>query len=105
MADKIYCGSGKEKFDGNLVEISVCLSDLPKNKIFEYNNKKYIKLKIVKKREIDQYGKSHYVEIDMFEPQQDQVFTKQEAAMPNYEERKQDVYDQAPPPGNDDLPF
>jgi len=68
--EKIYCGSGKEKFDGNLVEIAICLSDLPKNKIFEYNKKKYIKLKVVKKRETDQFGKSHFVEVDMFEPTQ-----------------------------------
>ena len=65
---KIYCGSGIEKFDGNLVEISVCLSDLPKDKIFEYQGKKYTKLKVVKKREADQYGKTHYVEVNMFEP-------------------------------------
>jgi len=68
MSDKVYCGSGIEKFDGNLVEISVCVSDLPKDKIFEYNGKKYIKLKVVKKREVDQYNKTHYVEVDMFEP-------------------------------------
>lgn len=67
--NKVYCGSGKEKFDGNLVEISICLSDLPKDKIFEYNGKKYIKLKVGKKKETDQYGKTHYVEVDMFEPE------------------------------------
>ena len=69
MSEKIYCGSGKEKFEGNLVEISLCVSDLPKDKIFEYQNKKYIKLKVVKKREVDQYGKTHYIEVDMFEPE------------------------------------
>jgi hypothetical protein len=36
MSEKIYVGSGVEKFDGDLVEISVCLSDLPKEFMFEY---------------------------------------------------------------------
>lgn len=70
--EKVYCGSGKEKFEGNLVEIAVCLTDLPKDKIFEYGGKKYIKLKVVKKREEDQYGKTHYVEVDMFEPKKEE---------------------------------
>ena len=66
--EKIYCGSGKKKFDGNLVEINLCLSDLPKEWIFEYEGKKYIKLKVVKKKEVDKFGKSHYIEVDTFKP-------------------------------------
>jgi hypothetical protein len=42
----IYVGSGVEKFDGDLVEISVCLSDIPAEHRFEYNGKWYAKLKI-----------------------------------------------------------
>ncbi|MDA9247090.1 hypothetical protein N9P25_02060 [Flavobacteriaceae bacterium] len=68
VKDKIYVGSGKEKFDGDQVAVSVCLSDLPKDWIFEYNNKKYVKLIVQKKRETDQYGKTHYVAIDTFKP-------------------------------------
>ena len=68
VKDKIYVGSGKEKFDGDQVSVSVCLSDLPKDWIFEYNNKKYVKLIVQKKREVDQYGKTHYVAIDTFKP-------------------------------------
>lgn len=79
--NKVYCGSGKEKFDGNLVDITICLSDLPKDKIFEYNGKKYIKLKVGKKKEVDKYGKSHYVEVDMFEPKQESK-PEQETGLP-----------------------
>jgi hypothetical protein len=49
--------------------VSVCLTDLPKEWIFEYNNKKYVKLLVQKKREVDQYGKTHYVAIDTFKPE------------------------------------
>jgi len=66
--EKIYVGSGKGKFDNNLVEINLCLSDLPKEHIFEYEGKKYIKLKVVKKKEVDKFGKSHYIEVDTFKP-------------------------------------
>tara|TARA_R100001443_G_scaffold117222_2_gene140593 strand:- start:2096 stop:2338 length:243 start_codon:yes stop_codon:yes gene_type:complete len=69
MSEKIYVGSGVEKFDGDLVEISVCLSDLPKEFMFEYNSKKYIKLKVGKKREEDQYGKTHHVSVDTYKPE------------------------------------
>lgn len=82
MNDKIYCGSGKEKFDGNLVDIVLCLSDLPKDKIFEFNNKKYIKLKVGKKRETDKYGKSHYVEVDMFEPEKNHESKQADQVLP-----------------------
>ena len=68
--EKIYVGSGKSKFDGDQVAVSVCLSDLPKEFIFEYNDKKYVKLIVQKKREADQYGKTHYVAIDQFKPEQ-----------------------------------
>jgi len=74
---RIFCGSGKkaEKFD--IVNISVCLSDLPKEFITEgKNGKKYIKLKVVGKREPDQYGKTHSVEVDTwkFEEKKDEKF-------------------------------
>jgi hypothetical protein len=67
--EKIYVGSGKEKFDGDQVAISICLSDVPKDWMFEYNGKKYVKLIVQKKKEIDQYGKTHYVAIDTFKPE------------------------------------
>jgi hypothetical protein len=68
MAEKIYVGSGKkaEKFD--IVNISVCLTDIPKENIFDYNGKKYVKLVVAAKKESDKFGKTHYVAIDTFEP-------------------------------------
>ena len=68
---KIYVGSGKEKFDGNLIDVSINLSrisETSKDFIFEYGGDKFIKLKVVKKKEMDEYGKSHYVEVDTWKP-------------------------------------
>jgi|TARA_R110000764_G_scaffold187081_1_gene272472 hypothetical protein len=69
MEEKIYVGSGKSKFDGNLVSCSLCLTDLPAEHIYEYNNKKYIKLNVQKKKEEDQYGKTHSVSVDTWKPE------------------------------------
>ena len=69
---KIYVGSGKEKFDGNLIDVSINLSKSSgssKDYIFEYGGDKFIKLKVVKKKETDEYGKSHYVEVDTWKPE------------------------------------
>ncbi len=70
--EKIYIGNGTEKFDGDLVEFSLNLSKLgvdAKEFMFEYNGDKYVKLKVVKKRGgADEYGKTHYVEVDTFKP-------------------------------------
>jgi len=48
-----------------MVVISVCLSDLPKDKITEgKNGKKYINLVVDEKKEIDQYKNSHIVYVN-----------------------------------------
>lgn len=86
MENKIFVGSGTSKFEGNLVSCSLCLSDLPSEHIFEYNNKKYIKLNVQKKKEVDQYGKTHSVSVDTWKPE-----AKKEVAPPVEEK--------------DDLPF
>lgn len=89
MADKIYCGSGIEKFDGNLVEVTINLSKIKEceDEIFEYNNDKFIKLKVCKKREEDQYGKTHYVEVNTWKPEPKNA----EATQPNSAESDEDL--------------
>ena len=47
----IFVGGGIEKFDGNLIEISVCLSKIPQEHRFEYEGKWYTKLKVQKKKD------------------------------------------------------
>jgi hypothetical protein len=80
--EKIYVGSGKDKFEGNMVQISVCLSEMPKEHVFEYDGKKYIKLNVVKKREADQYGKTHYVEVDTWKPEPKKQEANQDDDLP-----------------------
>jgi len=104
--EKIFCGSGKEKFGGALVEISVCLSDLPKEHIFEYNGKKYIKLKVRKMRE-EKNGKTHYIEVDTWRPERGtERREQQESSGSNYQQRDTTpVQSSQQPDETDDLPF
>ena len=71
--EKIYVGSGIEKFDGGLVQATICLTDITKNAsehVFEYEGKKYLKIKVQRKKNgADQYGKTHYVEVDTWKPE------------------------------------
>jgi len=65
--EKIYLGSGKKAKDFDIVNITVCLSKIPKESIYEYNGEKYVNLSVSAKKEVDQYGKSHSVALNTFE--------------------------------------
>ncbi len=70
--EKIYVGNGKELFGGDVITFSLDLTKLgqAKEHFFEYNGNKYIKLKVCKKRDgEDQFGKTHYVQVDTFKPE------------------------------------
>jgi len=73
--EKIYCGSGKafsfqtEKGEVKGVNISLCLTKLPKEHISEYNGEKYIKLTLTDKGEPDQYKKTHSLSVNTWKPE------------------------------------
>ena len=88
MADKIYVGSGKKKEFGNggsILNLNLCVSDIPKEwiKKYEGNGKSYLRLKAVQKREPDQYGNTHYIEVDTWVPEEK---PKQETKPQGFEE-------------------
>ena len=69
MSDKtIYCGSGK-KMKEDWIKTSLCLSNIPKEHIFDYQGKKYVKLNVNLKSEPDQYGKDVSVSVDTWKPE------------------------------------
>lgn len=46
----------------SLINVSVCLSDIPKDKIkLATNGKKYISLVVAQRKEVSQYGETHTV--------------------------------------------
>ena len=71
MENKIYVGTGKEFGKYGDVNISICLTDLPKEfiKTYEKNGKKYISLTVSKRKEADKYGNSHTVTVNTFKPE------------------------------------
>ena len=40
-----------------------------KDHMFEYNGEKFIKLKVAKMRETNEYGKTHHVKINDYKPE------------------------------------
>ena len=67
----IYVGSGKEMFEGDFITFSLDLTHI--EQLSEWfnkgsNGKTYVQLKVQKKRETDQWGKTHSVQIDQFKP-------------------------------------
>jgi len=46
----------------SLISISICLSDIPKDKIkLAANGKKYLNLAVAQRKEVSQYGETHTV--------------------------------------------
>jgi len=81
--DKIYVGNGKENEQYGFVNFSVCLTDLPQEHVTEFKGKKYINLTVSKKRETDQYGKTHTVTVNTWKPEgQTQSSGKDEDLLP-----------------------
>lgn len=81
--DKKYVGNGKQTHE-NYINISVELSSdhIRANK-FTYNGREYVKLTVAKRKEADQYGKTHFVIIDEFKPEkQDGGSDNQEDQLP-----------------------
>jgi len=63
----IYIGSGKKQQD-NWLKSSLCLSDIPKEHVFEFNGKKYVKVNVNVKDAPDQYGKDVSITVDTWKP-------------------------------------
>lgn len=70
--DTIFVGSGKTinfKTGGYKIGISVCIEDIPEEHTFVApNGKTYVRLDVVKKKETDQYGKTHFVAVNTWKP-------------------------------------
>lgn len=69
--ETIFCGGGKKITTqyGDFRAVTLNLSDLPSEHIFEYNGKKYVKLNVNDKKEADQYGKDVSVSVNTWKPE------------------------------------
>ena len=99
--EKIFVGNGKEKFNGDKISVTIDLESLRevvKPHAFEYNGRRYIRLNVQKRRQPDEYGRSHYVAVDTWQPDSQQTATK--AAQPR-------AFDAPSRPNDieDDIPF
>ena len=91
----IYCGNGQKKSD-TWMKASICLDKIPSEHTFIYNGKKYVKVNINIKDELDQYGNDVSVSVDTWKPDADQ--STKEKIVAKSKAKAADI-------GNDDLPF
>lgn len=63
----IYIGNGVKQND-NWLKSSFCLTDIPKEHMFEYNGKTYIKVNINIKDQPNEHGKDVNITVDTWKP-------------------------------------
>lgn len=68
--EKTYVGNGKEVAGYDLINVSVCVSDIPNDSIFQAKNgKKYINISVGRRREVNEYGHTHSVWLNDYKPE------------------------------------
>lgn len=67
--EKKYIGSGKQVGEYDMINVSIS-EDKVKDHWFEYKGQRYLKITVAKRKEADQYGKTHTVFIDEYEPKE-----------------------------------
>ena len=67
--EKIFCGSAKQTHE-MFINGSICLDDFPQElrQVSPKNGKTYLNITIGKKREVGQYGDTHYITVNTFKP-------------------------------------
>ena len=60
------------KFGDNLIEGAICLEVLADERVkrlaYEYEGRHYLNIKVIKRKEASEFGKTHFLEIDQFVP-------------------------------------
>ena len=77
---KIFIGTGKKKEfsnGGSIINASICIDDLLQHvnefqTVSNGNGKKYLRLNIGSRKEADNYGNTHYIQIDTWKPEPQQ---------------------------------
>jgi hypothetical protein len=71
VKNKIYLSNMKTLFDGNIVKGSInieAFNEAVKEHSFEMNGQIYLPIEVKKKQNVDEYGNSHYMEVNTFKP-------------------------------------
>lgn len=73
--EKIRIGQGKKQSE-TWLKSSLCLTDIPADKTFEYNGKMYVKVNINIFETPNKFGKDVSISIDEFEPKKTEQKTE-----------------------------
>lgn len=75
MSEKIYCGTGKKitfQDGGSLIKLLIGPNDLQAINQWAQGNNGWTNIKVCSRREPDQRGNTHYLEIDQWKPESQQ---------------------------------
>ena len=98
MSNKLFCGRGMRFGQYDAISLSICLDDLPSEYITTgKNGKRYIKLNVNEKRETDEWGNTHSVEVDTWKADNRSVQQFVARPAPNLRPQSEDA--------EQDLPF
>lgn len=71
----IYFGSGKTVGDGKLTSLNICLSDIPKEFVSEFQGKQWVRATLGELKEPKYFEgklkKTHWLAIDQWKPKED----------------------------------
>ena len=66
--------TASKKFPESLIEGAICLDVLEEDKvkelIYTYEGKRYLNLQVINRKEVSKFGRTHYIEVDTFVPEQ-----------------------------------
>jgi hypothetical protein len=115
MSEKIYVGNGKKKeFDngGSIINVMINVDDFAaayaKYGFKTTGGKNMIKLNIGSRRDPDDYGNTHYVQVDTWKPGEDNSGAAETAgwgAAPSVEKDSSSENQQNTANFEDDIPF
>lgn len=81
--EKIYCGSGKMIGRFGNIACGICIDDIEPLVKVAKNGKRYMNFIVCAKKQVDQYGNSHYLVVDTYkkDEMQQQVNNHQEETL------------------------
>ena len=77
--ETVYAGWGKEKKGPTFstIEVNLNMEDLERLS-FEYNGKRYVKIEIVPRRRVDQFGRTHIAKWSVKVPQNEDALADEQ---------------------------
>lgn len=69
---RIVLGNLKQDGKFKSIEGAICLDNLDSEEVkkltYKYEGRTYLNIKVIQRKEVSEYGKTHYIEVDQYVP-------------------------------------